>query len=100
MEDAANPREQKYLWQLARELGTMPIFQWLQDRGSWADIVRLAFQYLDLDADGLLSPQDLVGHIVRATLGEAEESICQEGTPAGSTEWVMSCRWVSRWQDP
>merc|ERR1712060_384022 len=88
-----NPREMMYLWQLASELGTMPVLQWLQARNAWADILRLAFCYLDVDGDGLLSPTDLACHIIR------QSSNGQSGQEVNHQAWVMACRWVSRWQD-
>ncbi|CAE7772604.1 CAMK2D [Symbiodinium sp. CCMP2592] len=54
---SSEPREAGYLWQLARELGTAPVFQWLQDEFSadaWPDALRLAFAFLDVDGDGAL----------------------------------------------
>lgn len=109
--------EVAYLWQLARELATTPVLQWLQERGAWADVVRLAFCYLDLDADGLLSPQDLAGHLAPSTvpatrqprqpLHDRQEDVCLQEHDAipsnGETSrraWATCSRWVARWQDP
>lgn len=97
-------REATYLWQLARELATMPIFQWLQDRGAWADVLRMSFQYLDIDGDGLLSPPDLAAHVARPAPvpGMSMKDARYESTviSATTTAWAMACRWVQRWQDP
>jgi len=82
-----------YLWQLARELGSCPVGRWLRAREAFAEVVRLAFFYLDLDGDGLLSPQDLVSHIVSVSGGNGSEK-------ARAAAVVMACRWVVRWQDP
>ncbi|CAK0813485.1 unnamed protein product, partial [Prorocentrum cordatum] len=54
--------EASYLWQLARQLAARPVLHWLRDRGAWADIERLAFSYLDVDSDGVLSAEDLAAH--------------------------------------
>jgi len=91
-------REAHYLWQLARELATTPVFQWLQDRGAWPDVLRLAFAYLDVDEDGLLSASDLAVHIASSS----EHEVCSEGTVStmSAAAWAAACRWVSRWQDP
>mmetsp|Transcript_82987 Transcript_82987/g.225343 ORF Transcript_82987/g.225343 Transcript_82987/m.225343 type:complete len:500 (-) Transcript_82987:124-1623(-) len=97
-------RDATYLWQLARELAITPVFQWLQDRGAWSDVLRVAFSYLDLDADGLLSPPDLAGHVARPALppGMASADARYESmvVTMNTTAWAQSCRWVSRWQDP
>eukprot|EP00928_Gymnodinium_smaydae_P030104 TRINITY_DN22466_c1_g6_i1.p1 TRINITY_DN22466_c1_g6~~TRINITY_DN22466_c1_g6_i1.p1 ORF type:complete len:722 (+),score=159.58 TRINITY_DN22466_c1_g6_i1:144-2309(+) len=77
-----------YLWQLARELGTASISQWLQDRPAWAEVLRLAFAYLDLDGDGLLGQEDLASHMAAH---ESEEI---------HTLWNLAGDWVARWQDP
>jgi len=93
-----------YLGQLARELAMTPIFQWLQDRGAWASVLRVAFAYLDVDADGLLSPADLAAHVARpgpppagAVLGKDHS----EGflTAANTLAWALSRKWVARWAE-
>jgi len=100
-EQAAVPsREATYLWQLARELATTPVFHWMKDRGAWADVVRLAFCYLDLDGDGILSAQDLAGHMLRTRSGE--EGVVPETVgvgSAGAAAQAAASRWVQRWQD-
>lgn len=97
-------REATYLWQLAEELSTTPVFQWLQDRGAWTDVLRLAFAFLDLDGDGLLSPPDLAAHVARPMHhnGNSDDAVCDESAMAttSSSAWATSCRWVARWQDP
>jgi len=101
-EQAAVPtREASYLWQLARELATTPVFHWMKERGAWADVVRLAFCYLDLDGDGILSAQDLAGHMLRTRSGE--EGVVPETVgvgKAGAAAQAAASRWVQRWQDP
>lgn len=95
-------REASYLWQLAEELATTPVFQWLQDRGSWSDVLRLAFAFLDLDGDGLLSPPDLASHVARPSRHSSDDAVLDENAMATTTSvaWSMACRWVARWQDP
>lgn len=91
-------REAQYLWQLARELATTPVFQWLQDRGAWPEVLRLAFAYLDIDEDGLLSASDLSVHVARSP----EDDVCSECTVSTTSggAWSLACRWAGRWQDP
>jgi len=108
-----------YLLHLARELASTPVLQWLQERPAWADVVRLAFCYLDIDGDGLLSAQDLVVHLSPtedSTAPSRDETMCQELCWAGKGEHPESrqdhtglsssyalclcSRWVARWQDP
>eukprot|EP00929_Paragymnodinium_shiwhaense_P071009 TRINITY_DN36077_c0_g1_i1.p1 TRINITY_DN36077_c0_g1~~TRINITY_DN36077_c0_g1_i1.p1 ORF type:complete len:724 (-),score=138.53 TRINITY_DN36077_c0_g1_i1:184-2283(-) len=76
-----------YLLQLARELCCWMPSYWLKTRAAWADIARLAFRYLDVDADGMLAPRDLVRHLV------------PEGTDAAKSgdEWSAAHAWVARW---
>lgn len=98
-EHATTPWEGTYLWQLARELATTPVFHWLRDRGAWPDVVRLAFCYLDLDADGLLSPSDLAGHVARQ--GARSDAVFRESAPqARSGALAAAARWITRWRDP
>lgn len=94
---AQSPRE-AYLWQLARELGTAPITQWLQDRPAWAEVLRLAFCYLDLDGDGLLGPQDIAEHARSPPSAPGQSAAMQEASTRHA--WNLATRWVSRWQDP
>jgi len=102
----SDPREGSYLWQLARELATTPVFHWLRDRGAWQDVVRLAFCYLDVDGDNMLGPQDLATHVARQ--GAGEDAVCNEGAYAGagaggvpSGGAMQSARkWIIRWQEP
>lgn len=92
------PRE-AYLWQLARELGTAPVNQWLQDRPAWAEVLRLAFCYLDVDGDGLLSPQDLSEHARPPPAPQSQTSVAAQAAINGNA-WTLATRWVARWQDP
>jgi len=78
-----------YIWHLARELSTSPVSMWLQGHGqsSWAEVLRLSFRYLDVDNDGVLSPKDLVSHLVPPGLDAA----------AHADAWSAAHLWVSRW---
>lgn len=82
--------ETAYLWQLARELGTSPVRQWLVSNSSWSEILRLAFRYLDLDNDGLLGPQDIVAHLVLPGVEAADHA----------DAWSAAHLWVARWGIP
>jgi len=77
-----------YLWHLARELSALPTDAWLRSRHIWPEVVRLAFNYLDVDADGFLSPQDLVTHLVVNHKTDASTH---------SDAWSAVHAWVSRW---
>jgi len=55
--------DKAYLWRLAQMLAVSAPDKWLQRSGAWPEIVRLAFCYLDVDSDGLLSCSDLATHI-------------------------------------
>eukprot|EP00929_Paragymnodinium_shiwhaense_P096668 TRINITY_DN5834_c0_g2_i1.p1 TRINITY_DN5834_c0_g2~~TRINITY_DN5834_c0_g2_i1.p1 ORF type:complete len:815 (+),score=191.17 TRINITY_DN5834_c0_g2_i1:116-2560(+) len=80
-----------YAWQLARELSSTPVGTWLQQRGAWAEVARTAFSYLDIDGDGMLSPQDIVVHIAAAPLpGDAMSG-------SSSDSWAAAHFWVRRW---
>lgn len=76
-----------YLWQLARELSARAVGMWLRDWGAWAEVLRLAFRYLDLDDDGVLSPEDLKGHLVTKVADATAEKT------------ALSCirGWVAKW---
>jgi len=54
---------------------------------SWKEIMRLAFRYLDNDSDGVLSPKDLVTHLVPSSADAA----------AHADAWSAAHLWVSRW---
>eukprot|EP00929_Paragymnodinium_shiwhaense_P042682 TRINITY_DN22049_c0_g1_i1.p1 TRINITY_DN22049_c0_g1~~TRINITY_DN22049_c0_g1_i1.p1 ORF type:complete len:693 (+),score=135.46 TRINITY_DN22049_c0_g1_i1:107-2185(+) len=92
--DSGYPQETAYIWQLAKEIGTSAVNQWLQDRPAWAEILRLAFAYLDLDGDGLLGYRDLMTH---AALFSAHP--VRAGQRNETLERVVG-RWIARWQDP
>lgn len=82
--------ESAYIWHLARELSASPVHIWLQGQGAWAEVLRLSFRYLDVDNDGVLSPKDLVSHLV------------SPGADAGahSDAWSAAHLWVARWAKP
>jgi len=61
-----------YLLQLAQEISALPKNEWLQDLASWEEVLRLAFTYLDVDGDKLLSRQDLACHIEAPSASEAD----------------------------
>lgn len=87
-------RESSYLCHLARELGTSPVAQWLQDRSAWAEVLRLAFAYLDIDSDGLLTAPDIIKHLVDSGRDAFN------GNPSSNTvAWSIACRWIGRWQN-
>lgn len=52
-----------YLGQLARGMAGVPPAFWCKNTSFCADQIRLAFRYLDVDADGMLSAMDLAYHI-------------------------------------
>jgi len=52
-----------YVYHLARELAMSTINKLLQQQASWNAVLRLAFAYLDVDRDGLLSHHDLMLHL-------------------------------------
>jgi len=83
----AGAPEMAYLWQLARELSSVRVGRWLQDRAAWAEVMRLAFRYLDVDCDGVLSPQDLVCHLVSSAM---------DGNVYADA-WSAATVWVARW---
>lgn len=99
-------REASYLWQLARELATTPVFQWIQDKGNWAEIMALGFRYLDVDGDGRLGVEDLLAHVENRTV----EASLAAGGGSGTGEAIVGrdaernvrnqvCQWVARWQE-
>lgn len=53
-----------YLEQLAIELATTAVPPWFHANTAWADVLRLAFRYLDCDGDGGLGLGDLTKHVV------------------------------------
>lgn len=71
-----------YLWELARELSSAPYFTWLRRRGVWPEVLRLAFRYLDVNGDGVLSASDITSHLVPLSLGDARSAARQ---------------WVAQW---
>jgi len=69
-----------YLEQLATELAGTAVPAWFHTNTAWADVLRLAFRYLDFDVDGVLGITDLTRHIV------------------GDDAEKMSGLWLLRWQ--
>lgn len=97
---SSEPREAGYLWQLARELGTAPVFQWLQERGAWPDALRLAFAFLDVDGDGVLGPRDLQAHCTgpprRRDMEPAAAAAVSKAAMPPAAELVRT--WIQRWE--
>lgn len=91
MRASANGRggtaEYAYIWHLARELCVASVSTWLVDNSAWSEVLRLAFRYLDSDDDGILSPKDMVTHLV----------ILGTDTAAHADAWSAAHLWVSRW---
>lgn len=79
---AAGAPHSAYLLQLAREISAMPMHNWLLDRGAWDELLRLAFSYLDVDDDNLLSAKDLASHISAPT-AEVDKAVQS---------------WIDRWE--
>jgi hypothetical protein len=78
-----------YIWHLARELSATAVHNWLAESSCWIEVLRLSFRYLDSDDDGILTPKDLVSHLV---------SQPQAGdTAAHADAWSAAHLWVSRW---
>ena len=91
-------REAGFLWQLARELGTAPVFQWLQDRSAWPDAVRLAFGFLDVDRDGFLSASDLLAHVAGPPQrNNSAPAAVAKMMPVVSKDEIVKT-WIQRWQ--
>jgi len=80
---------QVYLWQLARELATSPAITWLENQASFTEVLRLAFRYLDLDNDGVLTPKDLVAHLIVEDPSQLADM--------QSDAWSLSSLLVARW---
>lgn len=72
-----------YLETLAMELSGAAVPAWFEPRTPWADILRLAFRYLDADQDGLLGVADLSRHVC-------------SGSNVDATDATLV--WVLRWQ--
>lgn len=53
-----------YLARLAQELSSRPVKILLRDSGAWAEVVALAFRYLDGDGDGLITAADIASHLL------------------------------------
>lgn len=71
-----------YLEQLAVELAAVASTSWFQPKSAWADVLLLAFNYLDGDTDGVLGVGDLAHHLVGEEARECAEA------------------WVSKWRLP
>lgn len=92
-----------YLWQLAREMATSPVEQWLKATPAWGHVLRLAFRYLDVDGDGALSAEDIAAHFTDAPdpSPATSRSSPAKGTSAGAAAaYCSACTWVAKWRDP
>jgi len=76
-----------YIWNLARELCTLPDGHWLRNRAAWPEVVRLAFSYIDLDGDGLLSVKDIASHLAVGSEDPADRM----------DAWVAASAWATHW---
>lgn len=79
------PPQEAYLFKLAAVLAASPTGQWLRCPAAWPEILRLAFGYLDVDCDGILTEQDLTVHLT--------EDHCADLAQAGR-------EWIARWGVP
>lgn len=76
-----------YLSHLTRELSSLPREAWLREPNVWPELLRLAFSYLDVDGDGVLSPGDLAAHL----------SVPNEDAAKAASQWVA--RWAKGGDD-
>jgi len=67
-------QSRSYLEELAMELATVAGPSWFLPETVWADVQLLAFHYLDIDADGLLSVKDLSFHLLGEDARESADS--------------------------
>lgn len=74
-----------YLWHLAREISSVPTGCWLLRRGAWAEVLRLAFSYLDVNGDGVLCAKDLASHV------------STKGLEGQHQAWSAAKCWVAKW---
>jgi serine/threonine protein kinase len=74
-----------YLEALAIQLAAVAAPSWFQRKTAWMDPLRLAFCYLDVDTDGVVSAQDLSQHIVFQTDADEGEAL------------KLAEKWVQRW---
>lgn len=68
------PQSRAYLEELARELATVAGPSWFLPDTVWADVQLLAFHYLDIDADGILSVKDLSHHLLGEDARESADA--------------------------
>jgi len=76
-----------YIWHLARELCTLADGRWLRYRSAWPEVLRLAFSYIDLDGDGILSVEDIASHLAVGSEDPADRM----------NAWVAASAWVTHW---
>jgi len=63
-----------YIDRLAAQLVAVASPSWFTSQ-AWADVLYLAFLYLDIDCDGFLSADDLTGHIPGSRAREVSQAI-------------------------
>lgn len=68
------PHKSPYVERLAMELAAAATPAWFSAESAWADVHRLAFQYLDIDADGILSVLDLLQHLAGEDARESADA--------------------------
>lgn len=76
-----------YIWHLARELCTLPDGGFMRQRSAWPEVLRLAFSYIDLDGDGVLSVKDISSHLAVGSEDPADRM----------DAWVAASAWVIHW---
>lgn len=64
-------RVSTYIEELASELAMVSAPSWFAPHSPWADVLRLAFEYLDKDSDGFLGQEDIMQHLVGDDAKEA-----------------------------
>lgn len=83
-----------YVFHLACVLAMSTGGKLMQQRTSWAEVFRLAFSYLDMDRDGLLSQDDLMRQF---RSDHPEDSSDKEGTThSDACIAVLGC--LEHWQ--
>jgi len=83
-----------YIYHLARELATSTIGKLLQQRTLWAEVLRLAFGYLDVDRDGVLSQYDLMLHF----MGDHPGNHSGKGMVTDNDAWTLVLGSLEHWK--
>lgn len=88
-----------YTYHLARELATSLAGMILKKRSAWHEVLRLAFSYLDVDRDGILSQRDLMRHFeVGSPATAVPEDMAYSSTITHSDTWTAASGWLERWK--